>query len=261
MTPIRPVLAVTGLLAEARIAAGAGVTTVSGGGDAAGLALLLQAALAKGAKAVISFGIAGGLQPGLTPGTTVIGRVVDDGETRVTADAAWVQRLAAALPQAVVGGIAGIDHAVCAVERKHALHRQTGAVAVDMESHVAARLAALHGVPFVALRIVADPAERTVPHAATVGMRADGSTDVGAVLRALARKPGELPALLRTAFDAKAALGALLRNRQSLSSLFGFNEPRFELPRDGLFGRPLMVDIDGFPGLGGAGVELPVESS
>ncbi len=51
-----PVLAVTGLMAEARIASGTGVATLSGGGDPARLALLLQAALVKGARAVISFG-------------------------------------------------------------------------------------------------------------------------------------------------------------------------------------------------------------
>ncbi len=217
-----PLLAVTGLSAEARIAAGTGVVTLAGGGDPARLSLLLQAALARGATAVISFGIAGGLKPGLKPGTAIIGRAVDDGAARLSTDPDWRRRLVAALPHAVVGDLVGVDGPVCGVAAKRDWHRRTGAAAADMESHIAARLAARYDVPFAALRIVADPADRTVPQAATVGMRADGSTDVGAVLKALARQPAELPGLIRTAFDARAAFASLLRNRRLLCALFGF---------------------------------------
>ncbi len=35
--------------------------------------------------------------------------------------------------------------------------------AVDMESHVAARVAARHGLPFAALRVISDPASRSLP--------------------------------------------------------------------------------------------------
>lgn len=240
----QPVLAVTGLAAEARIASGTGVTTLSGGGDPVRLALLLQAALANGAKAVISFGIAGGLQPGLKPGTTIIGRVIDGGDLRTKADLAWIERLAAALPHALVTDLAGVDAAVCGTDSKSRLHRATGAAAVDMESHIAARLAAQHGVPFAALRTIADPAERTVPSCAAVGMKPDGSTNVPAVLRKLGRNPGELPDLIRTALDARAALVALVRNRERLCSLFGLSLPRPDPARDGLFGRPLAPELD-----------------
>lgn len=257
-----PVLAVTGLAAEARIASGTGVTTLAGGGDPARLALRLQAALANGAKAVISFGIAGGLQPGLKPGTTIIGQTIDDGGVRAEADGAWIGRLSAALPHALVADLAGVDGPVCGVDSKRALHRATRAAAVDMESHIVARLAAQHGVPFAALRIVADPAERAVPSAAAVGMRADGSADIGAVLRVLGRRPGELPGLIRTALDARSAFVALLRNRQRLCSLFGFDEPRVETTRDALFGLPLGVELDvaSFAQLGSAAMEMPAES-
>lgn len=255
----QPVLAVSGLAAEARIASGIGVTTLAGGGDPARLALLLQAALANGAKAVISFGIAGGLRPDLRPGTTIVGRSVDDGEVRTEADRAWTERLARALPHALVADLVGVDRAVCGVGSKHALHRRTGAAAVDMESHIAARLAAQYGVPFAALRTIADPAERTVPTAAAVGMKPDGSTDVAAVLRRLGRRPGELPDLVRTAFDARAAFVALIRNRRHLCSLFGFNEPM----REARFGRPLSVELDvgSFVPLGGnASAEIGTET-
>lgn len=225
-----PVLAVTGLLAEARIAAGADVVTVAGGGDAARLALLLETALVRGARVVISFGIAGGLAPGLAPGSVLLGRAVHDGDRRTPASAAWVERLAEALPGARLADLAGVDAAVAGAADKAALHRRTGAAAVDMESHVAARLAARHGVPFVALRVVADPAERALPPAALVGLRSDGTTDIGAVLRSLGREPRQLAGLIRTGLDARAAFSALKASRRALGPLFdgargGASEP------------------------------------
>lgn len=219
-----PVLAVTGLRAEARIASGSGIATLSGGGDATRLALLLQGSLASGARAVISFGIAGGLLPGLQAGDIVIADAVHDGETSWQTDARWCGRLRQALPFARKGTLAGSDIAVPGLDAKAALQRRSGAVAVDMESHIAARLAAQYHVPFVALRVVADPAERSLPQAALVGMSSDGRTDIGAVLRALARRPGDVPALIRTALDARAAFATLRRARQALDSVLGASD-------------------------------------
>ncbi|MBE7204751.1 MAG: phosphorylase [Parafilimonas terrae] len=218
------VLAITGLLAEAKVAAGAGIVTVSGGGDATRLEDMLGRHLTNGAKAVISFGIAGGLAPGLRAGAVVVADSIHDGNTTWAGDPQWRARLLQALPQAVRGSIAGVNTALGTAEGKRRLHRASGALAVDMESHIAARLAARHGVPFAALRIIADPAGRTLPHAALVGMKPDGTADVGAVLRSLARRPGDLGALLLTACDAQAAFAALRRARRDLSSLLAFTE-------------------------------------
>ena len=59
----RPILVVTGLAAEARLAAGPGVTIVMAGGDPARLRELLRARRQPDCRAVISIGIAGGLHP------------------------------------------------------------------------------------------------------------------------------------------------------------------------------------------------------
>lgn len=256
---VLPVVAASGLTAEARIARGAGVVTVAGGGDAARFALLLQGALAGGARGVISFGIAGGLEPGLAPGTAVIGRRVDDGVTGMRSDEGWVARLAERLPGARIGDLAGTDRVVAGAEGKRALYRATGALAVDMESHVAARLAAQYGVPFVALRIVADPAHRALPHAATVGLRPDGRMDGRAVARALARRPGDIPALVRTALDARAAFLALRRSRKALCGVLGFDrEDGPAIPAPAAFLLPVGSDTGLFDVGGG---EVGLENS
>lgn len=218
-----PVVAVAGLRAEARIAAGDGVVAVAGGGDAGRLAELLDERLADGAAAVISFGIAGGLAPGLASGSVVVADAVHDGATRWPTDPAWQGRLLAALPGAVAGGLSGVGRAAASLDEKHHLRARDGTLAVDMESHVAARLADRHALPFAALRVVADPAEHMLPDAALVGMRPDGTADVLAVIRALGRHPADLPGLIRTALQARTAFQALRTTRERTGDRLSFD--------------------------------------
>ncbi len=240
-----PVVVVTGLAAEARIAAGPHVVAVSGGGDREALAAQISSAIAAGAGAVISFGVAGGLAPGLEAGSCLVARAVltPDGQ-RYEADRRWAQRLSALVDSAPIVDLVGVDAPVAGPHDKRTLHVETGAVAVDMESHVAAEIAARHGIPFAAFRVVADPAERTLPHAALVGMRRDGSIAIGAILRSLLRDPLQIGGLLRTALDARAAFAALFRGRKMIAAGFGLGDLRelvLDVPGEDVFGRSLPV--------------------
>jgi hopanoid-associated phosphorylase len=206
------IIAATGLLREARILASPGVEVVPGGGDAARLEAALDR-LAPGARGIISIGIAGALAPGLRPGDWVVAEAVL-GDGTIATDAAWAARLAAALPGARLGTMLGQDTMAAEAAEKAALHRATGALTVDMESHVAARVARRHGLPLAAARVVSDAAGRTLPPAARLGMRPDGGMDLPAVLRALLASPGQLPALVRTGWEAERAFRALLRGHR-----------------------------------------------
>jgi hopanoid-associated phosphorylase len=208
------IIAVTGLKREARILAGPGVVALAGGGDEVRLTAELDAAC-DGAGGVISIGLGGALAPGLTPGDWVVADRAP-GLVEIQTDPAWTSRLMSSLPGARLGGIVGSSTIVATVEAKAALLAMTGALAVDMESHIASRAARLHGLPFAAARVISDGANRALPRAAQAGMRPDGGMDVIAVLRALAGSPWELPALIRTAVEAEEAFGALLRGRQLL---------------------------------------------
>lgn len=206
------VVAATGLRAEARIAERSpGVKAVAGGGRESALSELLERALADGARGLISFGIAGALQPELSPGTCIVGTGVVSGGERFSCDKAWVERLLARLPEARREMIAGSSTAVADVEAKAKLYRQTGAVAVDMESQVVARVAMAHGLPFAVLRVIADGAMQALPPAAVNGMKEDGTPDVVRVLKSLASRPAQLPGLIGTAFSARRAMAELLR--------------------------------------------------
>jgi hopanoid-associated phosphorylase len=210
------VLAVAGLVREARIAAGPGVRAIAAGGDARRLAATLERELSRGARALISFGVAGGLADGLSSGTWLVARAIVTPEGRWPCDARWAQALAERLPGAILADLAGVDTPVMASASKRVLRGATGAAAVDTESHVAAAIAASHGLPFAAFRVVADSAQRNLPPAASAAVSPDGRISGVAVLSSLARAPDQLPLLLRTAIDAKRAFGALLRGRRLL---------------------------------------------
>src|SRR5712664_609834 len=146
------ILAATGLQRERRIVAGPDIEAVAGGGDHARLEVVLDR-LAARTRGIISIGIAGALAPGLRPGSWIVANAVfDDGES-VPTDPAWTGRLAGRLPGAARGLLLGANAMVAEATQKAALHRTTGAVAVDMESHIAARVARRHRLPFAAVRV------------------------------------------------------------------------------------------------------------
>ncbi|MBD8909338.1 phosphorylase [Methylorubrum zatmanii] len=218
------VLAIAGLAREARIAAGPGVATLQAGGDPARLRARLAGYAPDGLSAVISFGIAGGLDPALRAGDIVIGTHLD-ADGRVSTDPELARRLRARLAglpgHVVAGGLAGSDVAIMTVADKAALHARTGALAVDMESHVAAAFAARHALPFAAIRVVCDPAGRALPAFAASALTPEGEPDLRAVLGALLRGRARIGELIRLGRDSSAAFAALARCRARLGPGLG----------------------------------------
>ncbi len=216
----RLVVALVGLAFEARIAAGPGVFVICRNtGDE--IAALLDVALRRGCRNIISFGLAGGLAPNLRAGDWVVASsVIDAKQTRPT-DQTWSKKILTMIPGAGYAPILGVDTAITDIEGKRRVHAETGAAAVDMESHLVARLAAAHGLSFTAVRVVIDPAHRFVPAAALAGMLPGGKTSIAAVMREVIARPSQLLGLIRITFDAHVAHGALRRTRRILGPGFG----------------------------------------
>jgi hopanoid-associated phosphorylase len=199
------VVVAVGLKSEAALLP-SGVRAVISGGDP----VRLEALWPGDATAVLSFGIAGGLAPDVTRGAVILASALwEEGEV-LAVDAPWRARLAALLP-ARIGLLAASGTLLDSAAAKAALHARSGALAVDMESGAAARFAAARGIPFAALRAVADGPGEALPRAAAVGLNPDGSPAPGRVLAALLRRPGDLPALLRLAQASATAHAALAR--------------------------------------------------
>src|SRR5437879_5265453 len=81
----RPVLIITGLVQEARIAAGPGMIVICSSSDPQQLRALLATLDSSTFRGVISFGVAGGLDPSLKSGDIVVATEVLAGDTRFLA--------------------------------------------------------------------------------------------------------------------------------------------------------------------------------
>jgi adenosylhomocysteine nucleosidase len=209
----RPVLIVTGLAQEARIAAGPGLTVICSSSDPQQLRELLTVFDPATIRGVISFGVAGGLDPSLKSGDVVMATEVLAGDTRWLADLVLNEDIAASAGfegrRIVRGRLAGAEQLIVARHHKEALHLETGAAAVDMESHIAAAYAAEAGLPFAAVRVVSDPAHRALPSVARAAIKPNGGIDVRKVLGTIARNPLSVRELVSTGIDFSRALRSL----------------------------------------------------
>ncbi len=157
-----------------------------------------------GCDLLVSFGLAGGLDPTLAAGTLLVPSeiVAPDGQ-RFACDASHHFLNAICLP------MAGSDVLLASPDEKAQIRSRTGAVAVDMESHAVARVAKAKGVPFLVLRAVADTADMALPGFIADATTPEGKTRIGIILMGLARNPAALPDLIRLARTSGKAFAAL----------------------------------------------------
>ena len=108
---------------------------------------------------------------------------------------------------------------------KRQLRASTQADAIDLESGAVARIAAVHGLPFVVVRAICDPAGKDLPPAALIALDSAGGIGLLPVLRSVSRRPNQILGLLALAADAARARRALIgvaqrfqagRNRSNL---------------------------------------------
>jgi len=221
-----PILIVTGLAKEMRLAEGPGLVAIASGGDTDRLRRRLAERTVPGCRAVLSFGIAGGLDPGLSAGDVVVATGIVANGARRPAHPALVDQLAASLSAGGVpvrrADIAGVDAPLLTTSDKSATWRATGAAAVDMESHVACEFAARHGLIFAALRIVCDPATSSIPAGVANALTPDGEVDHLAVLADFLKRPTQIASLTRLANEARASFRVLSRCRDLLGIGRGF---------------------------------------
>jgi hopanoid-associated phosphorylase len=204
------VAAAVGLAKEARMAKRAGLVPVIGAANSKLLMRRLKA-IAPNARGIVSLGLAGALAPLPQVGDAVIASHVVFGMDHYACDPGWSRVLRTKLPEAHSVVMAGVDMPAGHIGAKKDLFRETGAHAVDMESHIAARFAAERGIPFVVLRVISDDAHRTLPPAALERLSVKGNPRIWAITRSMLRERGQLRELIRTAREAGVAFRTLLR--------------------------------------------------
>jgi adenosylhomocysteine nucleosidase len=171
-----------------------------------------RALLDAGASALMTFGMAGGLDPTLKAGTVVLPReLISESGTRWLASPPWRARVAAELsPLRAVseGNLLTAARAIDSPVEKSAAFRATGAAAVDMESVAVAEVAGRHHLPFIAVRVIVDTAADQLPRAVVNASRA-GKVRIGRLVAGLVVAPGDITALIRLAQRYRIALHSL----------------------------------------------------
>jgi adenosylhomocysteine nucleosidase len=163
----------------------------------------------RGARRLMSFGIAGGLEPGLPVGAMIIGSQVISTDGTVACDSAWAKELMQKFPEAHWGGVWGSETLVAAARDKRVLYEKSRCLIVDMESQCAAQIAAEAGVPLAVVRVVCDSVDMDVPPVVMAAINEDGSIHVGRALWHLVRHPRQIPDLFHVMRGTGAAMGVL----------------------------------------------------
>ncbi|MDE2148591.1 MAG: phosphorylase [Gammaproteobacteria bacterium] len=189
-----------------------------------------QQLVAANVIALVSWGTAGGLDPQLGAGDIVLPQhVVDAGGAVWHIDERWHRRLQRALHgcgRVVGGSLLGSTVLLGSRGAKREAFTRTGAAAVDMESAAVATVAAEHGLPFVAVRVIVDAADQALPRAVAVALDAGGRAQPARLCAALARRPQDLLGLLRLAWRFALARRAMTRAARALG-------PALRNPRTG----------------------------
>jgi adenosylhomocysteine nucleosidase len=165
-----------------------------------------------GVSCLMTFGMAGGLDPGLEAGGIVLpDEVILANGTRYATHKPWKDQLQSALGRQCLvtgGALLTSPTAIDSCEAKESARRSTRAVAVDMESAAVAQVAAELQLPFMSVRAIVDTAEDALPTAVVAASRG-GKVQIGRLLRGLLATPQEIGSLWRLSARYRLAMRAL----------------------------------------------------
>ena len=220
--PLATALCTSGLAVEGKIARAAGFSVVVGGGDRDRTRLLLEMATAQ-TGCLVSFGIAGGLAPGLAAGTVIVsGEVISERQSwKVEPQHRHRLREFARSVHAVEGAVFGASSIIATQSEKQRIWAATGALAVDLESEIVAQTATALGIPFVVLRTIADTARRDLPPASLIPLALNGTPNHSRVFAEILRRPFQLAGMIGLAHETGRALSALIGPARALYAVMG----------------------------------------
>jgi adenosylhomocysteine nucleosidase len=183
--------------------------------------------IAEGAARLISWGCAAALSAALKPGDLILAdKLIDAGNSEIAVNAAWLDHTKNSLAHVVAvhtGHLAESVRLVSTGKEKRQLHANTGAVAVDMESSAVAKVARLNTLPFLSIRVIADPVTMTLPRAIDYSLNSQGDVVLGKLLLFLFLHPAELPGLIKLGLHFNAAKKTLKLVAKHLDTVIDFS--------------------------------------
>jgi adenosylhomocysteine nucleosidase len=186
--------------------------------------------VAQGATRLISWGCAAALSATLKTGDLILAdKLIDAGGCRnekFCASTDWHSYTKKLLSRSVVvhtGCLAESKNIVSSSKDKIQLHSITGAVALDMESVATAKVARQYDLPFLVIRVIADPVNMDLPLAINYSLNDRGDIKLGKLLMFLALHPIELPGLIKLGLHFNAAKNTLKSIAGQLDKITDFN--------------------------------------
>ncbi|CAD6878093.1 Adenosylhopane nucleosidase, HpnG [Methylomonas albis] len=182
--------------------------------------------IANGAKKLISWGCAAALSPQLKPGDLMLAeQLLSEQQQVFDTDPRWRKRLHELLDKQFYvsnGKLAESSHIVSNSSDKHNIYRQTGAIALDMESCAMAKVAGQSNLPCLAIRTIADPVSMSLPEAVTQALNGHGQIEISKLLCFLATHPWEAPNLIKLGLHFHAAQKTLRIIAKQLNEIIVF---------------------------------------
>jgi adenosylhomocysteine nucleosidase len=162
---------------------------------------------------LISWGSAAGLHPDLRPGSLVIPHTVlsRDGSAFQCSRNLY-EWFCGTVGEGLLhfqGTLAETDQVVCGSDDKEVLHQNTGADSSDMESAAIAHLALEADIPFLAIRVILDSRQTTIPRCALTFTDEYGRLRLAHCIAGLFSKPSEIPGLVELALSYRKARATL----------------------------------------------------
>jgi len=165
--------------------------------------------VSQGATILISFGLAGGLKPGLPSGDFIIGTSIYAPGRRWECDEEWIDELTRTFPKGWRAPVWASETIILKARDKRILHDETGCYAADMESRAVAEMAEAARLPFAVFRAIADTADMDLPPAAAVPLRDDGRVNKAKVFLNILRHPLQISGLVRIGLGTAQAMKKL----------------------------------------------------
>lgn len=177
--------------------------------------------------ALISWGVAGALDPTLDSGDLIIANSIisDDKNNQTTAK--WQKELLAFLTgkvqKALDADIYSSSEVCATIEDKRMLFEKTNAIAVDMESAAITDTAMDNNLDFMVIRSIADKADFAIPEAVLNHTDNLGNPEILKFIGSCLSKPGQIKELLTLAKCYKKALKTLNYTAEALKKQHFFN--------------------------------------
>ena len=184
--------------------------------------LAARSLIAQGCQRLISWGCAGALSPQLNPGDLILASQVLYKEQRFETHSSWhtvTKNLLSTKLTICCEALSSSSRIIASSKEKQALHQQTGAFAIDMESAAIAAVSNEFQLPFLIVRAIADPVAMDLPNAVSHALNPQGRVELGKLLGYLLRHPAEISGLIRLGLHFNSAQKTL---KHAAKQLHGF---------------------------------------